>query len=360
MSHPAPVITDIRARAVDAPLAQPIRTAVGTLSSAPLVLIDVETDQNIIGRAYLFGYTPVTLRPLVEMIAQLAPMLAGKTVAPVERMREFDRAFRLLGRQGLLGMAISGLDMAFWDILGGAANLSVARLLGGEDRPIPAYDSHGVLDPERDASLLERSLAQGFEAIKIKIGGGALEDDLRAVAAVRRIIGDGVRLMVDYNQSLTVPEAKRRIGRLAEFDLQWVEEPVPAEDLAGHATIRAACRTPIQTGENWWFPEDVARAVHAGASDFAMLDLMKIGGITGWLRAAGQAEGASLPVSSHIFVEASAHALAVTPTAHYLEYLDSAGAILRDPPTIENGALRPRGPGLGIDWDEGAVARYAI
>jgi len=119
MSHPAPVITDIRARAVDAPLAQPIRTAVGTLSSAPLVLIDVETDQNIIGRAYLFGYTPVTLRPLVEMIAQLAPMLAGKTVAPVERMREFDRAFRLLGRQGLLGMAISGLDMAFWDILGG-------------------------------------------------------------------------------------------------------------------------------------------------------------------------------------------------------------------------------------------------
>ena len=128
-------------------------------------------------------------------------------------------------------MAISGLDMAFWDILGGAANLSVARLLGGEDRPIPAYDSHGVLDPERDASLLERSLAQGFEAIKIKIGGGALEDDLRAVAAVRRIIGDGVRLMVDYNQSLTVPEAKRRIGRLAEFDLQWVEEPVPALSL---------------------------------------------------------------------------------------------------------------------------------
>jgi len=166
--------------------------------------------------------------------------------------------------------------------------------------------------------------------------------------------------MVDYNQSLTVPEAMRRIDRLAEFDLQWVEEPVPAEDLAGHASIRAACRTPIQTGENWWFPEDVARAVHAGASDFAMLDLMKIGGITGWLRAAGQAEGASLPVSSHIFVEASAHALAVTPTAHYLEYLDSAGAILLDPPTIEDGALRPKGPGLGIDWDAAAVERYAL
>jgi len=360
MSNPAPVITAIHARAVDAPLAQPIRTAVGTLASAPLVLIDVETDQNITGRAYLFGYTPVTLRPLVAMVAQLAPMLQGTTVAPVERMRDFERAFRLLSRQGILGMAISGLDMAFWDVLGRAANLSVARLLGSEDKPIPAYDSHGVLDPERDAPLLERSLAQGFEAIKIKIGGGQMADDHRTVAAVRRIIGDDVRLMVDYNQSLTVPEAKRRIGRLAEFDIQWVEEPVPAEDLAGHASVRAASDVPIQTGENWWFPEDVARAVQAGASDFAMLDLMKIGGITGWLRAAGQAEGASLPVSSHIFVEASAHALAVTPTAHYLEYLDSAGAILLDPPEIENGALRPRGPGLGIEWDEKAVERYAV
>jgi len=185
MSSPAPVITGLRARAVDALLAQPIRTAVGSLSSAPLVLIDVATDQDIVGRAYLFGYTPVTLRPLVEMIAQLDPMVRGKTVAPVERMRDFDRAFRLLGRQGLLGMALSGLDMAFWDVLGRAADLSVARLLGGEDRPIPAYDNHGVLDLDRDAPLLERYLAQGFEAIKIKIGGGAMADDLRTVAAVR-------------------------------------------------------------------------------------------------------------------------------------------------------------------------------
>jgi mandelate racemase len=360
MDHLVPVIKDVRARAVDAPLARPIRTSVGTIPSAPLVLIDLFTDQDIVGRAYIFGYSPVTLRPLVELIGNLKDMLLGKSVSPVERMRDFTRTFRLLGRQGLLGMAISGLDMALWDALGRIHGLPVYRLLGGDEKPIPAYASYGVIDPQYDMALLERSLEQGFKAIKIKIGNGDLQQDVATVAAVRKAIGAATHLMVDYNQSLTVPEAIRRINRLADYDLQWVEEPVPAEDLSGHAAVRASCPVAIQTGENWWFPEDVARAISASASDFAMLDIMKIGGVTGWLRAAGQAEGASLPVSSHLFIEASAHVLAVTPTAHFLEHLDIAGAILSQPLETEDGALRPRGPGLGHDWDAHAVDQYAL
>ncbi len=360
MSSAALTIRGVKARAVSAPLARPITTAFATIPSAPLVLIDVETDQGIIGRSYIFGYSPVTLRPLVELIANLAEMLRGKSVSPVERMRDFDNGFRLLGRQGLLGMAISGLDMAFWDALGRAKDLSVARLLGGEDKALPAYDSFGVIDPKRDTKDLEASLAQGFGALKIKIGGGDLRQDLETVAAVRDIVGADTQLMVDYNQSLTVPEAIRRAQHLAEFDLLWIEEPVPAEDLSGHATVRANSPVAIQTGENWWFPEDAARAIAAKASDFAMLDIMKIGGVTGWQRAAAQAEGASLPVSSHIFIEASAHLLAVTPTAHFLEYLDIASAILNQPLTVEAGTLRPHGPGLGLAWDEEAIKRYAV
>jgi len=360
MNDPVPVIKKVRARAVDAPLARPIKTSVGTIPSAPLVLIDVIMDQDIVGRAYIFGYTPVTLRPLVELIANLESLLVGKPMSPVERMRDFDSAFRLLGRQGLLGMAISGLDMALWDALGHAHDQSVCHLLGGEEKPVPAYDSYGVIDPKRECPLLETSLQQGFTGIKIKIGAGDLPQDAETVAAVREAIGQDTRLMVDYNQSLTVPEAVRRINRLAEYDLQWVEEPVKAEDLAGHSAVRAQCQVGIQTGENWWFPDDVARAISAQASDFAMLDIMKIGGVTGWMRAAGQAEGASLPVSSHLFIEASAHLLAVTPTAHFLEHLDIAGAILREPLKVEDGTLRPRGPGLGLDWDLDAVNRFAL
>lgn len=353
-------IKDVAAKAVDVPLRRPITTSVGTIPSAPLVLIDVVADGGIVGRSYLFGYTPVTLRPLVELIANLRDLLIGKSISPVERMRDFEGAFRLLGRQGLVGMAVSGIDMALWDALGRAQGQSVCRLLGGEERPVPAYDSHGVIDPKRDRDVLEASLEKGFTAIKIKVGHGGLKDDVATVRGVREAIGPDIRLMVDYNQSLTVPEAIRRIDHLAEFDLEWVEEPVPAEDLSGHASVRAASPVPIQTGENWWFPDDMARAIAAGASDFAMPDLMKIGGVTGWMRAAGQADGASLPVSSHIFVEASAHVLAVTPTAHYLEYLDFAGAVLAAPMAVEHGMVTPRGPGLGLEWDPSAVERYAL
>ena len=126
----------------------------------------------------------------------------------------------------------------------------------------------------------------------------------------------------------------------------------------GYARTRAGSRVPIQTGENWWFGYDMARAIAAGASDLCMPDLMKIGGVTGWLRAMGQAEAASLPVSSHLFIEASAHVLPVTPLAHYLDYLDIAGAVLAAPPLFADGCVTARGPGLGIDGDEAAVERY--
>jgi mandelate racemase len=353
-------IRELKVRAVDAPMPRPIRTAVGTIPSAPLLLIDIQTDQGIVGHAYLFAYTKAVLAPLARLAAEIAGELAGQSVAPAARMRAFERRFLLLGRQGLLGMLLSGIDMALWDALGRAADCPVVRLLGGEPVALPAYDSFGVIDPIADERAIRQSLERGFRAIKIKLGDGDVEKDAATVAAVRGMIGPGIALMVDYNQSLDVPEARRRIGRLAAHDIAWVEEPVPAEDIHGHARVRAGSPVPVQTGENWWFPRDMANAIAAGASDYAMLDVMKIGGITGWMHAAGQAQAASLPVSSHIFIEASAHVLAVTPTAHWLEHLDSAGAILAEPPAVAEGRVTARGPGLGMTWDERAVARFAL
>lgn len=353
-------IRDMRARGVLAPLARPLRTASGEIPAAPLVLIDIETEDGPTGSAYLFGYSLVTIKALLALLGDLAPLLRGKPAAPVARFAELERSFRLLGKQGLLGMALSGLDMALWDAQARSADMPVAEMLGGVCAPIPAYDSYGLVDLRADRHRLEESLARGFQAIKIKIGDGDLARDVAMVAGVRQIVGPAIRLMIDYNQSQTAPEAIRRLKRLAEFDLHWVEEPVPAEDLVGHAQVRREGGVAVQTGENWWFGHDMAHAIAAGACDFAMPDLMKIGGITGWLRAMGQAEAASLPISSHLFVEASAHVLAVTPTAHWLEFLDIAGAILQRPPQVENGTVRPRGPGLGMAWDEAAVQRYAV
>jgi len=360
MTKTPSAIRSVKARALVAPISRPVRNAFGVIEAAPLVLIDVATDQGVTGHAYLFGYSKLTLKPLVMVIEEIGRELVGKAIVPFDLMGAMDAKFRLLGWQGLIGMAVSGLDMAFWDALGQIAGKPVVELLGGSPRPMLAYDSYGAVDPAADEKHLRRSIEQGFRGIKIKGGYGDAANDERVVKGVRALLGPDIALMIDFNQSLDPEEAKRRIARLAPYDLTWVEEPVPQENLCGHAEVRKSSPIPIQAGENWWFPRGFAEAIAAGASDFIMPDLMKVGGVTGWLRVAAQAEAASIPMSSHLFAEASAHMLAVTPTAHWLEVLDFAGSILASPIRIVDGTLTARGPGLGLEWNETGVSKYLI
>jgi mandelate racemase len=360
MSLTTPAIRSVKARAVVTPLKRPVKNAFGVFVSAPLVLIDVATDLGVTGRAYIFAYATMTLKPLVHLIDEIGRDLTGKAIVPFDLMAAMDAKFRLLGWQGLVGMAVSGLDMAFWDALGQVKGKPVAELLGGSPRPIPAYDSYGAVDPIADEKDLRRSIERGFRGIKIKGGDGDAAKDEHVVKGVRALLGPDIALMIDFNQSLDPAEATRRIARLAPYDLHWVEEPVAQENLQGHAKVRESSPIPIQAGENWWFPRGFAEAIAVGASDYIMPDLMKVGGVTGWLRVAGQAEAGSIPMSSHLFAEASAHMLAVTPTAHWLEVLDFAGAILIHPIDIVDGTLTARGPGLGLEWDEAAVAKYLV
>src|SRR3954465_10853937 len=355
-----PTIRSVKARAVTTPLKRPLKNAFGVFVSAPLVLIDVATDQGVTGRSYIFAYAEMTQKPLVHLIEEIGRELVGKAIAPLDLMAAMDAKFRLLGWQGLVGMAVSGLDMAFWDALGQVASKPVAELLGGSVRPIRAYDSYGVVDPVADAGDLKRSLDQGFRGIKIKGGDGDVANDERMVKGVRKLIGPDIALMIDFTQSLDPAEAISRIARLSPYDLHWVEEPVAQENLQGLAGVRGESSISIQAGENWWFPRGFAEAIAAGASDFIMPDLMKVGGVTGWMRVAAQAEAASIPMSSHLFAEASAHMLAVPPPAHWLEVLARGRAILAEPIQIVDGAVTARGPGLGLAWDEAAVAKYSV
>jgi mandelate racemase len=178
---------------------------------------------------------------------------------------------------------------------------------------------------------------------------------------VKAAIGDGIHLMSDYNQGLSVPEAEHRVRALADEGLYWIEEPCLAHDDAGHARVRAASRCPIQIGENWWGPREMANSLGAGASDLGMPDAMKIGGVTGWLQAAALAESVGMPLSTHLFPEVSVHLMAATPTRHWLEYVDWASPVLAQPMDIKNGqAVASDAPGAGIDWDEAAVDRYLV
>jgi len=354
-----PTIQSLRARAVDVPIA-PLRTASGTIASCPLVLIDVATSDGLVGRSYLFAYTRACLAPLAGLVRNFEPLVCGHSASPFEVAAHLDATFRLVGTGGLMAMALGGLDMALWDARAKACGQPLAVTLGGEPKKLPAYWSVGMCAPAEARQAAEAALAHGCRALKIKIGFPDLADDVAAIRAVREVGGTALQMMVDYNQSLSVPEAHRRIRLLEAEALHWIEEPLRAEDCAGHAAIAREAATPIQLGENWSGVAEMAKSVAAGASDLAMVDVMKIGGVTGWLRAAALAEAHGLPVSSHLFPEFSAHALAVTPTAHWLEYLDLASAVLREPARVVDGCVpASAAPGAGIEWNETAVEKYA-
>jgi mandelate racemase len=354
------IVQSTRVRSVDVPIS-PLRTATGIITSCPLVLIDVFTDQNVVGRSYVFAYSRTCLRPLAELVQNLAGLLVKKSAAPINAGLLLSQSFRLIGTNGIMAMALGGLDMALWDAQAKAREVPLVTLLGGEPRAIPVYWSVGMSDPADARDSAARAIAQGCKAMKIKIGYRDFADDLASIRAVREVGGSSLQLMVDYNQSLLVAEAKRRIQRLEEHSLDWIEEPTLSEDFRGHAEIAREASTPIQLGENWSSVREMSESIALSASDLAMVDVMKIGGVTGWLRAAALAQVSGLPVSSHIFPEISAHLLAVTPTAQWLEYLDLASAILKEPARIENGCVTANAsPGSGIEWNEEAIEKYAV
>ena len=349
-------IARVTARALDLIPERPTETAAGAMATTPLVLVDVVTDDGVTGHAYLRTYASAALRPLALLVGELGEGLRGTSAAPVDLEAALRGQLRLLGTQGLAGLAMAGLDMAAWDMLARAAQVPLATLLGGRPRAIPAYASLRTMRPDAAAEEAAELVADGFRAIKVKVGRTDLDADLATIRAVRGAIGDTVALMIDYNQSLTVPEAIARIRVLDGEGLHWVEEPTDAEDVDGHARIRAVAGTPVQLGENWTGPSDVARCIAAGASDYATFDVMKLGGVTGWLRAAAIAGTARVPVSSHSFGEVSAHLLAATPTAHWFEHLDHVGPILAEPLPVRDGHVTaPSTPGNGLQWDEDRV-----
>jgi mandelate racemase len=205
----------------------------------------------------------------------------------------------------------------------------------------------------------EETIKLGFGAIKYKIGYGTVQGDLAVLAAARKAAEDRLKILVDYNQSLDVTEAIARARALDSAGLVWIEEPTTADDYDGHARIAAAADTPIQIGENMWGPTDLAKAIAAGASDHIMLDVMKIGGVTGWMKAAALAEAHGLRVSSHLFPEVSAQLLSVTRTAHYLEYQDWVAPVLAEPLQVVDGMARASAkPGTGVTWNEVNIARW--
>ena len=353
----------LRTTAVEVPMRYALGTSRGAIRAAPLLLVDLETEEGITGRSYLFCYLRAAAPAIATLVAEVERMVKGESVDPEAQFEVLAKRFTLIGVQGIVRMALAAFDVAAWDALAIAAGQPLVTLLGGTPRPVRAYNSNGLglMEPGALADEAEALLEHGFRAVKLRLGYETLAGDLAAVHTVRERVGADIAIMVDYNQALSVAEALERGRALDAEGVYWLEEPIRHDDYRGAARLARELSTPVQIGENFSLPQAMEEALEHGACDYAMPDLERIGGVTGWRRAARIAEARGIPMSSHLFPEVSAHLLAVTPTAHWLEYVDWASPILEEPIRIESGAaIVPSRAGNGLAWNRDAVERYRI
>jgi len=364
MAHAFLTVKNITARQVVLKLKRPVIAKIATITEWPLILIDLLTEEGIVGRSYLEPYLAKSMRYLVPALNDLSAMLKGWRVAPIELFEAARKSLHFVGYEGLSMIAASGLDMAAWDALAKAANLPLCVLLGGSIGPVKSYNSNGLWLKEPDAvadEALELRDEGGFTGLKLRLGRARVSDDLATLDAVRKAVGEEMHLMVDFNQGLDLAEALRRCHMIDDHGLAWIEEPIVYDNLDGYAQLAAELKTPLQIGENFYGPRDMHKALQKKACDLVMPDFMRIGGVTGWMRAAAIAGAAGIPVSTHLYPEVAAHMMRVTETAHWLEWQDWADPILQRPYEIKDGLLHiPDVPGIGLEWNEAAIEAHLL
>lgn len=361
-------ITEIETRLYRIPPAVHIEDAIQRVSHWEFIVSTVRTDAGISGTgfAYTNGMGGSAIRELVE--TYLAPLVLGHDPVNVERLwRRCWWELHSLGSGGMTRFALATIDIALWDILAQHAGVPLYRLLGGSRDRISAYAS-GInmhLDGEPLLDQMRGFLAQGYRAVKMKVGRDNPEEDVERVGSVRRLIGAGKRLMLDANQAWTAGEAIRRTTLLRPYDPFWLEEPLLADDRDGHAHVRQATGVPIAVGETLYTRYEFADYIRAGAVDIVQADIIRVGGFTEWMKIAKMAESFNLPVAPHFMMELSVHALCAVPNGLMLEDLKGGSltdlGILVEPIQAKNGELTPTSrPGHGIVLDSKALSRYEV
>ena len=337
----------------------PIVAKVGQFSEWPFVIVDVYTKEGVIGTSYLEPYVKDSIHAIAGLTKIVESQFKGKKISPYNFYETAMKTFHLNGREGLTIITLAGLDMAIWDALGKALNAPLVTLLGGEPGPIRAYNTNGLwlipLDKiEEQATHL---VNQGdFKAIKIRLGREKLEDDIKAISLVRKSVGEDIILMSDFNQGYTLGEAQIRMKDLDDQNLYWFEEPIVYDDYAGYSQLKERIKTPITFGENIYGSRSFLKAIQERCSDLIMPDLMRIGGVTGWMRSAAIAGAANIPLSSHLYPDISAQLLRVSESADWLEWSDWISPILENPIKVKNGFAETSDlPGLGLKWNEAKI-----
>lgn len=358
-------IAAVELRCVDLPPPVPRSDAIQSFvtQETPLVRIRCADGSDGTGYSYTIGTGGSSVMALLR--DHLAPRLIGRDPSEIESIwRDLLFATHATSAGAITSLALAAIDTALWDWRCRRDGQPLWRAAGGAQRRVPVYTTEGGwlhLSPDALVQEAEAARAAGFRGAKLKVGKPSLAEDLVRLRAVREAVGPGFELMVDANQGFTRGEALRRAPRYAELDVGWLEEPLPADDLAGHAQLAAAAALPIAVGESLYSPAQFGSYLRQGACHVVQVDAARVGGITPWLKVAHMAEALSLAVCPHFLMELHVSLCAAVPNAAWLEHIPQLDAIARSRVAMADGHARPpEAPGLGIEWDRAEIERRSV
>jgi L-alanine-DL-glutamate epimerase-like enolase superfamily enzyme len=348
------------------PLSSPWRDAIQDVTHIELVVTDVTTDTGLTGTGFSYtgGMGGLTLKAMLEH--DIAPFVTGQPAAPRGLWHKCWHHLHNMGGGGVTTTALAALDIALWDLAAKEVGKSLVALLGPCRERILAYAS-GINLNKSEAELVEQVKgwrAAGFEACKIKVGKPEIAEDVARLSQVRAVMGR-LPVMVDANQGWDIGHAARAIGAFAPLAPHWIEEPLLADDVAGHARLRRLVPCPIAIGENVYTLQQFNHFLSQGACDFVQADVVRVGGITPYLEIAALARAWGIPLAPHFMMELSGQLLCCLPNAHILESIDGGSLTdleaLAEPIHIEGGWFTPpAAPGHGILFDRDRLAAYAV
>ena len=357
------IVEKFSTRFLTVPYDEPVKHAyLGERTKHALLVLRVHTSDGCVGNSYIAIENDLQIRAVEGIIRSLEPQVRG--LDALRRELIYNRLWGLtvdLLHDGATNLAIAAIDIALWDICGKMARLPVWKMLGGARDKVPVYASQSLWR-HQDVARIEKEGAKlveaGHKAMKLRLGGRPMHEDVERARALRRVVGPDVTILTDALWGFRPAEALQLAERLEEFNIGWFEEPVREGDWEGLARVRDRCKLPLAGGERISRVTDLPRMLPL--VDHLILDVTHIGGITPWLQAATIAGARNLPISAHVQHEFNIQLLAAIPTGQWIEYTPRREVLFRDLPKPVNGYIQlSDAPGLGLEFDEAALDRHA-
>ncbi|HTV55741.1 MAG TPA: mandelate racemase/muconate lactonizing enzyme family protein [Terriglobia bacterium] len=359
-------IKRVLAENCEVPAHREMYDAIRRFSVLNLVFARIETDEGTSGTGFTYSIIRHGAREIGSIISRSIDSLI-RGLDPLDHERIWYQMWRGLdwvGRGGIVVLAVAAVDIALWDLKAKIAGQPLNKLLGGARDRVPVYNTDGGWLNHTLEQLVDETrkiVAAGFRGTKIKVGKDDPMEDTERIAAVREVLGPKRTLMVDANERFTHAEAIKRARMWEEFNLFWFEEPLPAEDILGHARVKAHTSTPIALGESLFTRQQFKDYIASDGVSIVQPDCCRCGGITEWLKVAHMADCYNMQVSPHFVMELHLPLVAAVPNGLFVEYIPSLDGVLEKPLHLEDGYFRPsHEPGLGIKWSMDKLDRYRV